>query len=235
MSKTSKTYFVIGNGPSVKTADLNALQRHQCLAANRFHLSYKHHEMRPAATFCIDPQMVDDHIDEIARDCQSDLFIPRQFVFRALRQIGLRRRKVRYFPFDRGDKPLRFSFDFHRASGNGANVLFTALQYAASHGAQEIFLYGVDHSFDHHAPDAQGQVTDAGENNHFIAGYRAPGSKWFPPDIAAIEAGFSFARKECEQRGIRIWNATRGGKLDIFERLDFDDALERARFVSNGI
>ena len=40
--------------------------------------------------------------------------------------------------------------------------------------------------------------------------------------IDAIMDGYKAAKQYADLHGIRICNATRGGKLEIFERVDFD-------------
>ena len=219
--------MIIGNGPSVRISDLQTMSHLPCVAANRFHLSYSEHQLRPKATFCIDPQVIDCHITEIKASCDSPLYIPRQFFLRAAKQLGLGALGVNYFPFDRGDKPLRFSHHFKAYSGNGASVIYSAIQYAVSAGVTDIYLYGMDHHFEISQLDDKGMAIDRGEQNHFIKNYRQKAVKWFPPDISRIEEAFSLARRETERIGVKIWNASRGGKLEIFDRIDFDDAVER--------
>lgn len=233
MRGTAKTVFVLGNGPSVLLKDLDACKDYSSIVANRFHLSYPNHALRPEATVCIDPQMISDHIREITQNCQSHLFVPRQFFPQTLLRVGPAIRRISFFPFDRCNRPLRFSFDINSHSGNGASVIFTALQLAVSKGSKEIFLYGMDHNFQHSPPDASGRVRDEGERNHFIAGYRGKGKKWFPPDIERIEEAFRLANSECSKKGIKVWNASRGGNLEIFERIEFEDALQRAETCAN--
>lgn len=41
-------------------------------------------------------------------------------------------------------------------------------------------------------------------------------------------AFFENAKKYAEKRGIKIYNATRGGKLEIFERVDLDAVLKNS-------
>ena len=219
--------IIIGNGPSVRLNDLNKIANFPCLAANRFHLSYHDHNLRPLATFCIDPQVVDDHISDIQSSCMSPIYVPRQFAWRVFKKTGLKAAAIRYFPFDRGDKPLRFSTQFSHFTGNGASVVYTAIQYAAAQQLKDIYLYGIDHNFHIKKIDGDGMVIDQGEDNHFIKGYRIPAGKWFPPDMDRIENAFRLARHECEKLGINIWNATRGGALEIFNRIDFDNACEK--------
>ena len=219
--------FILGNGPSIQLEDLNNAAKFPCLAVNRFHLSYKFHNLRPRATFCIDPQVIDDHIIDIQANCSSPLYVPKQFAWRVFKKIGFKSKSIQYFPFDRGDKPLRFSSNFSHFSGNGASVIFTAIQYAASQKVTDIYLYGIDHNFEINVLDDKGMVIDQGEDNHFIKGYRKCGGKWFPPDMKRIESSFKLARRECDALRIKIWNTTRGGSLEIFDRIDFDDACKR--------
>ena len=38
---------------------------------------------------------------------------------------------------------------------------------------------------------------------------------------------YKSAKKYADSHGIRIYNATRGGKLEVFERIDFDSLFEQ--------
>ena len=105
--------------------------------------------------------------------------------------------------------------------------MYTAIQYAASRQVKDIYLYGIDHNFHINNVDDNGKVIDHGEDNHFIKGYRKPAKTWFPPDMDRINDAFRLARRECDKLGITIWNATRGGALEIFDRIDFNHACER--------
>ena len=221
--------IIIGNGKSVRVEDLNNASTCPCLAVNRFHLSYDFHHLRPKATFCIDPQVIDNHINDIQANCINPLYVPKQFFWRVFKKIGFKSKSIQFFPFDRGDKPLRFSSNFSLFSGNGASVIFTAIQYAASQKVTDIYLYGIDHNFEINVLDDNGMVIDQGEDNHFIEGYRKFGEKWFPPDTIRIENAFMLARRECDALGIKIWNATRGGSLEVFDRINFDVACNRMK------
>ena len=43
-----------------------------------------------------------------------------------------------------------------------------------------------------------------------------------PPDMAYTFSAYEVAKENAEKKGIKIYNATRGGKLEVFERVDFD-------------
>ena len=42
------------------------------------------------------------------------------------------------------------------------------------------------------------------------------------PQIELTTMSFGAVKKYADAHGIRVFNATRGGKLDVFDRVDFD-------------
>src|ERR1700677_2831169 len=57
--------FLIGNGPSVQTEDLERLRGQVTFCCNRFYLAYPKTSFRPTYTVSADPQMIDDFGAEI--------------------------------------------------------------------------------------------------------------------------------------------------------------------------
>jgi hypothetical protein len=45
---------------------------------------------------------------------------------------------------------------------------------------------------------------------------------YYPPSLDNQFLAYSAAKKFADENGIKIYNATRGGKLEVFERVDFD-------------
>lgn len=231
--KFRKSCFIIGNGPSVRIADLNRLALFECLVMNKFYLSYPDHKLRPSATFCIDPQVLKEDLLEISKNSESPVWIPRQFFLRALPLLINGLVNVRLFPMDRDLTPIRFSLAFPRYTGNGASVIYSAIQYAVWRGFDDIFFYGLDHKFQWSAVNDDGLVSDCGESNHFIEGYRSPGSSWYPPDTEKIEQAFELAYQECQKIGVNMWNISRESSLDVFPKMSFDEALGISNFCAS--
>ena len=65
----------------------------------------------------------------------------------------------------------------------------------------------------------------SGERNHFHSDYRKPGEHWRQPNLEYQEKSFLSARNYFETHGGRIFNATRGGCLECFPRIDLDTLL----------
>ncbi len=94
-------------------------------------------------------------------------------------------------------------------------VTNSALQLAVYMGFKEIYLIGCDCDY-------------SGEKRHFED---LPSSSVLNmrPILNAeqkMSMAYEVAKKYCDAHGIKIYNATRGGKLEVFERIDFDSLFE---------
>lgn len=103
----------------------------------------------------------------------------------------------------------KFSEDFARKTYVGGTIVYTCIQLAVYMGFSNIILYGVD-------------FTGAGEHGkrypHFYKEDTLTSVSYTDQILPAYEK----ARQYAEEHGIKIYNATRGGKLEVFERVDFD-------------
>jgi len=109
----------------------------------------------------------------------------------------------------------------HQLLGNGKSVTYAALQIAYFMGFGEIYLIGKDHSYNTNAKAGTGLISDGNEDNHFIKGYYKQGQNWDAPDYGSEEFAYTITRKEFERAGKTIKDATIGGKLNVFEKVDF--------------
>jgi hypothetical protein len=115
-----------------------------------------------------------------------------------------------------------FSTDVSDGLWEGATVTFVALQLAYHLGFGEVTLVGVDHSFRTTGP-ANLLVTSSGDDpNHFDPSYFGAGYRWQLPDLVVSERAYELARDAYERAGRVIRDATIGGKLTVFDKVDFD-------------
>lgn len=214
-----KRIFVIGNGPSLTIEDLNTLHQHReiCIASNRFYRVYNQTDFRADYYTIYDQYVIEDSCEEI-KSIPGNLLIGDSYHVENPDFVmdGIQYCHDIVHPFFLPNPP-KFSDDFTKGFYRGGTVTYDNLQLAAYLGAAEIFLLGVDHSY-------SGETT--AEKNHFIKNYLSEEEKeryksiQFETDSAtrAYEAAEIYSRKH----GFRIYNATRGGKLEVFERVDFD-------------
>lgn len=222
--------FLLGNGPSVRQADLERMNGSLTFAANRFYKAYPDLGMRPTYTCCSDLLVLERSGEAIARECGTPLFVSE----RSALTPTLRRNYPNVITFQESDAKIMEDPNEFLISSNpllgigfGFGIIYVMVQLAMWMGVKEICLYGIDHTFvlptDFQRPGTP--VTYEGEQNHFIRDYREPGEKWAPPAPRRIEAGFIRAKRFCEAHGVSLWNCTRGGKLEVLGRKPLDHFL----------
>lgn len=226
--------FLIGNGPSLRAADLERLHDHGevTIACNKIHLIFPQTRWRP--TVCV----IEDQ--GVARSCSRE--IGENFAGNVLYADYLEPHipgSARYAAFrlrDRVAPPQLpgFSLDFASGAVCGGTVAYTALQLAHWLGLTEIYLLGVD--FNYALPGLRPSAefpgfqtyTPGAERNYFAAGYVPDGAAHIAPDLESSRCAFAAAQRQAAADGrFRILNATRGGKLEVFPRVDFDDLFPR--------
>ena len=203
----------------MRIEDLDALEDKLTFCFNRFHLAHGRTRLRGTYTVTGDKQMIEDFGQQIVDESGGTIFIAHQHAPDVLgdyiwvRQIGFH--------------PPLFSQRADIICSPGGSSLFLAMQIAYFMGVRRFFIYGADFQFKFEQSGAGGDPfrIASGEGNHFIADYRG-GRPWCPPSLRDIGAGFHAARRVMEAEGGFVRNATRGGLLEMFQREEFEAALE---------
>jgi hypothetical protein len=212
--------WMLGNGPSVRLADLDAIPAGDVtFAFNRFHKSYGDTRLRENYVVSADTLMIADFGQEMI-DVSAGLAI----FCEPIASAGLHGPFLSLNPS--GTALPVFSYDPAAFVSVGGSSVFVGLQMAHYMGIREMFLYGMDFHFNlRMVRDPRYPFPICLEDdNHFIKGYREA-KPWVPPNWRDIAAGFINARVAFEATGGRIRNATRGGRLEIFPRIAFEEAV----------
>lgn len=206
--------FVVANGPSLRTMDLEPLKREFTIGMNRIYRLREINGFLPNYLVVID---IDSQIEQIykeLRDVETTLFVnwnARRY-FEARRDLNFL--KLTFRP--------RFSTDLEKGIWGGHSVTYACIQLAYYLGFSEVILVGKDHNY-HNAGVPGAVVRSTGEEqNHFIQGYYKKGMTWRIPDYKGEELAYRMAREAFERSGRRILDATIGGKLDVFPKVDFE-------------
>lgn len=208
-----KRCFVIANGPSLKDIDFSLLKDEYTIGMNRIYLMKEQNGFIPSCLMCIDKRRL---IEPFHEDFDN-LEIPCFFPFYMRKHFS--KKENQYF-FDGSFNPC-FNKDATLPFGNGNTVTYDAIQLAYCMGFSEIYIIGKDHNFNTTGKAGQGVEVKGDDENHFIKNYFLPGQKWDIPDFEIEEYAYRIAKKELESSGVKIYNATIGGKLEVFERVDF--------------
>lgn len=215
--------FIIGNGPSLRAEDLTTIWELgiPTFACNRINLIFPQTSWRPTYYFISDAKIVAQYDGNVDGVDSNKRFFPKRF--RDQIKNGIFYNDI-YFQYEQEG---RFSLNAAKGIYPAGSVTIEMIQFAYYMGFSEIYLIGVDFSY------AVTQKVDSktyayqGEANYFVKDYLKPGEIADMPNIKANLLGFQAARDAIESHGRVIKNATRGGKLEVFERVDLDELFAK--------
>jgi hypothetical protein len=219
--------FVIGNGPSLSVEDLERLGREVTFAANKVYLLFPRTSWRPGYYVASDSHFLQQNHDEVRRWRGFPKLINARW-----RHLFPPDPEVLFYPFHypEGAEFPSFSRDVTRVVYCGETVTFISLQLAHYMGCSPVYLLGVDFRYATTAPGG-GTIVHAPEHgsDHFARDYFRPGELRWPPQLDLHGRALECARSAYEADGRPIWNATRGGALEIFPRISLEAALDGPR------
>lgn len=218
----NKRVFVVGNGPSLRIQDLDRLHEHRehSFGFNKIYLTFDRSSYRPTYYVVDDNLVVENCASEIRELIGFEKFFPDHLASRM--EVHSGDACLFNYQFQDPDRYEPAFSDYPLSIHTGYTVTFTALQIALWMGYDEVVLIGVDFAFSVPSIGKDGVIVNGLEQNHFDSNYRMPGERWNPPFLTQTRRAYELARKVADEKGIRILNATRGGALDVFPRVDFD-------------
>jgi hypothetical protein len=210
--------FILGNGPSLRVTDLRRLRPESTFGLNRIYLNFA--QMGFATTYyvAVNTLVIEQSAEDIDR-----LTMPRFITWRARR--WLRDPQVIFLDTDYTG-PEVFCGDVAGRVFEGSTVTFVALELAYYMGFAEVVLLGVDHSFSTQGPPNVTVVSQGADPDHFSSAYFGKGFRWQLPDLGASERAYQLAREAFEKDGRHVLDATIGGKLTVFPKVDYDSLFQ---------
>lgn len=220
--------FLIGNGPSLRAQDLTRLHERGeiTFAFNRVYNIFDQTPWRPTFYISQDEKMLAgcaETVDALELACK---LVPVQLKW----YYDIRIHDALYFNMNwqQNDRPLdvRFSDDIAHEIDCASTGMYTAAQLAAYMGFTQIILLGVDHHF-HISQNSRGEiVVDNSVKDYFTEKYNEDKDSLYIPNTEKSTLTYVAMKRECEKRGVRVLNATRGGKLEVFQRTEFDGLFD---------
>ena len=217
--------FIIGNGPSLKNTDLSRLKNEFTFGMNRVYLAFE--EWGFPTSFLVSVNSL--VIEQCAEDFLN-LKIPTFFSWRShkfFEQVN-KAANQQIVPSPNlhflhttytGSK---FATDVTGRLWEGATVTYVCLQLAFHMGFDTVILIGVDHSFTTQGKPNTTIVSQGDDPNHFNAQYFGKGFRWQLPDLDTNEVGYWMAKKAYDDAGRKVLDATVGGKLQVFEKVEYE-------------
>lgn len=220
--------FIIGNGPSLNKHDLSLIENEYTFGVNSFYYKTRETGFRPFFYVVEDSSVMKENIDEI-----RDYYAPFKFFPTIYKNIHPEAANTFFFDMNRGfyekSSPNyvvpRFSTDASREVFCGQSVTYINLQLAFFMGFTEVYLIGMD--FDYVIPESHERngdvlLSDTDDENHFHKDYFGKGKTWKDPKLERVGMNYKMAKLVYECVGRKIFNATVGGKLEIFERVKYE-------------
>ena len=212
---SGKRCFIIGNGPSLKNTDLSKLKHEYTFGMNRIYLAFEEMGFNTNYYVSVNDLVIEQCADEI-----QQLTMPRFVSWRSGKR-WLTKEENLYFLYTTYTEP-KFTKNICNRLWESATVTYVALQLAYYMGFTEAILIGVDHNFETKGKANSTVVSQGDDPNHFHPGYFGKGFRWQLPDLEMSEVGYEMARETFEKDGRRVLDATVGGKLTIFEKVDYN-------------
>jgi Protein of unknown function DUF115 len=210
-----KRAFIIGNGPSLKQTDLTKLNNELTFGLNRIYLLFSELGFTTSYFVSINDLVIEQCADEIAA-----LPIPKFIAWHSNRHFKTFPDKL-MFLYTTYTGP-KFAHDMTRRVWEGATVTNVALQLAFYMGFQQVILIGVDHNFASKGEANKTVISTGDDPNHFSANYFGKGFRWQLPDLDTSEIGYQKARDAYRKAGREVLDATVGGKLTVFPKVDYN-------------
>ncbi len=216
---TGKRCFIVATGPSLKTSDLDILWENNefVFSMNNIFPALNRTKWKPNYYIIADKISIAENTQKII-----DLEFSKKFVADTVdlfweqntdNEINKFHLCVEYC---RTELP-RFSFDLIKRLYDGWTITYICLQFAVYMGFKEIYLLGVDFNYPKDADVHTLHFTNEYYNQ--TSEIVKTGNK---ANVKGMHLAYKKAKEVADELGIKIYNATRGGCLEVFERVDFD-------------
>lgn len=203
--------FIIGTGPSLTLKDIELVSKECCFSVNSIVLLFNQTIWRPDYYVICDNDAYVKLRKEIRNSNLKNIFLAHSnsSTFDIKGKIS-----DIYFPLNLLNHGMVipktincFSDNAYNVVYDGHSVVYATLQLAVYMGFKEICLLGVDCNYEEK------------KQNHIIEYTSA-----VVPNAADLMRGsFKCAKKFADANGIKIYDATRNGKLSVFTRVKLED------------
>lgn len=206
--------FVLGNGPSLKQTPIDLLRKEISFGVNNIHLIYPYttwrptHYVRAEQAYGLEPEhwleSMQAHLELRCEIYCNDYFFRPRFGLKATEKVHTIKACAHYTRhFNNPDIPHLWHLPILCTFGSSVNV---AVQIAAQLGYSPIYLVGCDLGY------------EDGRPSHFDEGYehgREQEARYANLDTLAAHMVAARSRDD-------IYNATIGGALEVFPRVEFE-------------
>lgn len=215
-----KRCFIVGNGPSIKIDDLELLYANKEISfgVNNVYKAFDMTRWRPDIYIYSDTQIDVNRIKKIKKMDVKHIFLGNRNPVVGETLSNVVDSNIYLYPslyeYYQSEGPS-FSDDLNTGVFAGYTVLYDCIQFAVYMGFDKLFIIGADCGY-------KGR-----ENSYFIKNYLDEIDSNPMLETKKVFLAYRKAKEYAEKHNIKIYNATRGGLLEVFERVDFDDLFPK--------
>ncbi len=213
--------FIIGNGPSLNKMDLSKLNGCHCFGLNKIHLMLEKGEFNITYHVAVNPLVIEQSLEQFRK-----LGVPSFLSYRECRNLNID--ESNFYFLMTSESPFVFRQNVQDVLFEGFTVTYVAMQLAYFMGFTRVYLIGVDHNFAVQGKPNEKQTLLGPDPNHFHPDYFA-GKEWHLPDLEGSELAYRLAKFHFERKDRRILDATVDGKLNVFSKIAFQEAVESCK------
>ena len=208
--------FIVANGPSLRTDDLELLRNEITIASNKIHLAFDDTTWRPQY-FTVTDELVWNRLTPEIQGIYDRMYILDSLDERraTVPTTSVRKLSPRFDVRDTSDVP--FSHDLRCGAFGGNSVTYFNLQLAWFLGLDPVYLLGLDHKY-LEKKGIRSTTTHEGKANHFHENYREQGEKVKVSRLEKIGGYFLVAQSFSEARGWSIVNVSRESNTSAFKQ-----------------
>ena len=220
-----KRVFLIGNGPSLNKTPLHLLKHEYTMCFNRFNLMFERLDWLPTFYCNIDDRVLLDMKDEIngiIGESFQYIFMPDIHPYNInFKKIIENNDKIYWLYLEKLPFTQKLPY-----CGINKTVASVGLQILAYMGFNPIYLIGMDLDYkDHisaHKNNSRNRTSTSDDDpNHFDPRYFGQGRGYHHPRLEETFVRLKEGKEFFDKRGVKIFNATIGGKLEVFPRKEF--------------
>ncbi len=218
----ARPMLVVGNGPSLSHTPLDEFVGIAAIGMNKIDLLFPRVRWRPTMVLCANRHVMSQHQDRF-----DVIGIPVYYLWQS--RWFMRQSRPPGATFFLNLNSNEFSTDITRGVGISGTITYAALQFAYYMGADPVILVGVDHHFFSRGKANALVLSQGQDRDHFDPEYFGRGCRWNLPDLPESERGYRKARDAFAAAGRKIWDATVGGRLQVFDKITVAEAICIAR------
>lgn len=219
-SNCGKRCFIVATGPSLDIKDLDLLKNEVTFGVNAIFKAFDKTSWRPNYYVLLDPVTIPKYEKENNEfdltDCARDnVFISDKLKKYAVKYDFSKIISIPVCEINNLFKHLLHSSNLLYGHFSAYTVTVFAMNIAEYMGFNEIYLLGVDCNYN-------------GDNHYFDGSVNLEAKNRVRANDIELNQirGYEMMKKSFDKKGIKVYNASRGGRLEVFKRVDFDSLFK---------